>query len=98
MQIFQYESRKDELIIGGLFLRGLCSGYIENFNLPEGHSYLDAIQYYLELRLGSILGAGNCDNQDTIDQEARATYLSVLTPLRRCLNYAVMKHFKPQVQ
>lgn len=104
LQIFQYESLKDELIIGGLFVRGLCSGYIENFDLPEGHSYLDAIQDYLELHLHSILDAGNCDNQDAIDQEARATYLSVLTALRRCLNYAVMKgredlieHFKPQV-
>lgn len=104
LQSFQYESLKDELIIGGLFVRGLCSGYIENFNLPEGHSYLDAIQDYLELHLDSILDAGNCNNQDAIQQDARATYLSVLTALRRCLNYAVMKgredlieHFRPQV-
>lgn len=104
LQRFEYESLKDELIIGGLFVRGLCNGYLETFNLPEGHSYLDAIQDYLELHLDSMLDDENCDNQDGIQQEARETYLSVLTALRRCLKYAVMnsredliEHFKPQV-
>ncbi|XP_057836865.1 uncharacterized protein LOC131047061 isoform X1 [Cryptomeria japonica] len=104
LQSFQYECLKDELIIGGLYVRGLCCGYIENFSLPEGHSYLDAIQDHLEANLDSITNAEIYDGQDSMLQEVGGTYLSVLTALRRCLSYAVrngrkdlIEHLKPQV-
>lgn len=104
LQSFQYECLEDELIIGGLFVRGLCCSYIENFNLPKGHSYIDAIQDYLESNLESLTNTEVYDTQDGMRQDAVATYLSVLVALRRCLTYAVRKgredlirHFKPHL-
>ncbi|KAH9310179.1 hypothetical protein KI387_038090, partial [Taxus chinensis] len=104
LQSFQYDCLKDELIIGGLFVRGLCYGYIENFSLPEGHSHLDAIQDYLEVNLESVTNAEICDSWEGMRQEVRGTYLFVLIALKRCLSYAVRKgredlieHLKPQV-
>eukprot|EP01018_Ginkgo_biloba_P000780 Gb_17024 [translate_table: standard] len=104
LQSFQYECLKDEFTIGGLFVRGLCSGYIESFRLPEGQSYLYAIQDYLELNLDVIMDDENSDSQDGTRKEATARYLSVLTALRRCLNYAIktgredlIENFRPPV-
>lgn len=90
IQSFQYECLKDEITVGGVFLKGLAAGQWETFGLPTGHDFLDCILDYLETKQHIVDTRSNL--YLSIDDECKVAldeYLTVLASLKESLKYAV---------
>lgn len=92
IQTFNYECLRDEISVGGVFVKGLAAGQWETFGLPAGHEFLDSVLDYLETKQ-HILDAEsdlNTSIEEDEDQYFRFDeYLIVLASLKETLKYAI---------
>lgn len=90
LQSFHYDCLKDEVSVGGLFVNGLAAGCWEDFGLPAGHEFLNAVLEYLETNI-DVLNAGSelIKDEDDLEKGGIHEYLIVLTSLRETLKYAL---------
>lgn len=97
---FNLDCLKEELVVGGLYVKGLASGQWESFELPAGHTFLDSMQEYLEAHQNAVVldsenvasteDEGHTEGADSVVQDgAVAKYLTVLAALKECLKYAI---------
>lgn len=92
IQSFHYECLKDEISVGGVFVKGLASGQWETFGLPAGHDFLDAVLDYLETKqhiLDAESDLNTSIDEDEDDYFRFDEYLTVLASLKETLKYAV---------
>ncbi|BBN14040.1 DnaJ homolog subfamily C member 13 [Marchantia polymorpha subsp. ruderalis] len=85
LQEFQYEALKGELVIGGLFVKSLAAGQWGTSSLPAGHAFLDALLDYLTEHQNVVLQ----QEEESVDEEKVAEYLTVSSALRECLKFAL---------
>ncbi|XP_024368115.1 uncharacterized protein [Physcomitrium patens] len=90
IQSFRYECLKDEISVGGVFVKGLASGQWKTFGLPAGHDFLDDVLDYLDTNQ-YVLGAESHSGLriSEYDKVTLDEYLTVLASLKETLKYAV---------
>jgi DnaJ family protein C protein 13 len=87
--IIHYECLKDEISVGGVFVRGLAAGQWESFGLPAGHDFLDALLDYLETNQHILDAESDLTSIDEDYHDAFEEFLAVIASLKEALKYAV---------
>ena len=89
IQSFHYDCLKDEISVGGVFVKGLAAGQWETFGLPAGHDFHDAVLDYLETKQHVLDAESDLTSIDEDYHDAFEEYLTVLASLKETLRYAV---------
>jgi DnaJ family protein C protein 13 len=89
IQSFHYECLKDEISVGGVFVRSLAAGQWESFGLPPGHDFLDALLDYLETNQHVLDAESDLTSIDEDYHDAFEEFLAVIASLKEALKYAV---------